>query len=188
MDLATGRQPVPPRVEGQLKSVYHRLATKDENLPTLTGPADRGYSGPQTRDELVAEGIRASLAEPNFMKTDYPEAYDWVSDLLAKTPDLGVRANSVGATIAATLGAMGVRNESEASEVPVSEVRGPSIPSGQAGDATKAGAYGLSKVTNAISQRGLGFPRPRNEKFRGLVRALVDLEARKKTQLYGGPR
>ncbi len=86
MDLATGHQSVPPSVWEELESVYSTLATGKENLPTLTGPANRGYNGPAIRDELVAEGVRASLADPNYMKTVAPKAYDWIADLLAKNP------------------------------------------------------------------------------------------------------
>lgn len=88
---------------------------------------------------------------------------------------------------------MGERNESEASEVPASEARrpvfpGPSIPFGLAGKETKTGAYGVSKIAKALSQRKFHSQAPKGEKFKSLVRALVDLEAKQKSRLYGGPR
>jgi hypothetical protein len=64
---------LPPQVRKELESVYSTLATGKENLPKLTLPADRDYSGPKIRDEIAAEGFRATLKDHNCMKTRPPK-------------------------------------------------------------------------------------------------------------------
>jgi hypothetical protein len=95
---------------------------------------------------------------------------------------------------------MGQRNESEATEAPEEQdspttslrgtgpLPGPSTAFELADEATKEGANGRTELVKALSRRGLHTQAPKNGKFRGLVRALVDLETKQKSQFYGGQR
>jgi hypothetical protein len=96
---------------------------------------------------------------------------------------------------------MGQSDESNAAEAPqrntetnflgrgIGRLPGPSAPLGLASEATKADVNGLTNLAKMLSQRTLYPQSPKNEKFRDIARAIVDLETkRKKPQLYGGPR
>jgi hypothetical protein len=191
---------MPPAIENEAKSVYSTLATGKEDLPKLTLPKDRGYSGPHVRNELAGEVIRAALKDPNYMKTAAPKTFDWLADLFAKHPHLGIRLNSLGAATVAALGAMGQKDESEAAETPSEEasqtsslrgagpLAGPFAPAKSADEPTKKSANGLIELRKALYRRGLHVQIPKNENIRNLVRALVNLDSRKKSQFYGGPR
>jgi hypothetical protein len=149
------------------------------------------------RNELAGEVIRAALKNPNFMKSVAPQAYDWAADLLAK---LGIRLNSLGAATVAALGAMGQKDESEAAETPreknsqASSLRGAGplagspVPLGPASETAKKGANSRTELVKVLSRRGLHSQAPKNEKFRDLVRVLLDLETKQKSRFYGGPR
>lgn len=52
----------------------------------------------------------------------------------------------------------------------------------------KANAQGLAEVAKALSLRGLAPQRPKNETFRTLVSALVDLAAKPGSRPHGGSR
>lgn len=200
VDILMGRAPMPPAVEKEAQSVYSTLATGKENLPKLTLPTDHNYSGPDIRNELVGEVIRAALYNPNFMKTDAPKTYEWLADLFVKNPHLGVRLNSLGAATVVALGAMGQKDKSEAAETPserdsqTSYFRGagplgePFAPVKSADEPTKKSANALVELKKALYRRGLHVQTPKNENDKNLVRALVNLHTRKKSQFYGGSR
>lgn len=55
----------------ELRDVYNHLNNPQSHGPKI-GPEHRGYSGEQARRELIGEGIRAYITDPNYLKTVAP--------------------------------------------------------------------------------------------------------------------
>jgi hypothetical protein len=61
------------RLNTELRQVYNALNTGMERTRHLTGPQHLGYRGADVPRELMAEAIRAYLADPNYLKTVAPK-------------------------------------------------------------------------------------------------------------------
>jgi hypothetical protein len=57
----------------ELRQIYNTLNTGEERARHLTGPQHWGYRGEDISLELMAEAIRAYLADPNYIKTVAPK-------------------------------------------------------------------------------------------------------------------
>jgi hypothetical protein len=60
-------------LQNELRQVYNTLNTGWERARRLTGPQHQGYSTEQQPRELMAEAIRAYMADPNYLKTVAPK-------------------------------------------------------------------------------------------------------------------
>lgn len=199
---------IDPVMRAELERNYSRLRTGIENPKKLTLPRDvhSNYHDPVASDrELVADGYFAALAYPSYAKEALPVAYATMREWIKSNPELAkvVINNSVAAaTVAAALAAAGDHDEAKAKASPSRTPQGnlpgsqgsltgtfvPFGPFGLASEATKAGAFGLSELAKILSRRGLSPQAPKNEKFKDIVQALVELRAKREPQLYGGPR
>jgi len=56
----------------ELRQIYNTLNTGWERARRLTGPQHQGYSATAQPRELMAEAIRAYMADPNYRKTVAP--------------------------------------------------------------------------------------------------------------------
>lgn len=59
-------------IERELRGLYNTLNTGRERMTGLTGPQHAGYRGEDVPRELMAEAIRAYMADPNYLKTVAP--------------------------------------------------------------------------------------------------------------------
>lgn len=188
-------------IKRELNFIYNALTTGRERTRNLTLPKNIGYTVAETPVELLAEAIRAYMVDPNWIKTMAPKTAAQIREWVNTHPELSkiIQFNSIGAGIAgAAFGAGGQSDAANAAEAPSQQspqrsfLEGagsiPSVPPGLAGDTTKAGADGLNKIAEALSQRGLYPQALKNEKFRGLVQALANLRAKQDSLPYGGPR
>lgn len=173
-----------------LDEIAGRISTKeidDELIPLYSAhskgrigppfllPENRGYRNHHPPREKAAEAFRIYTTGPNTMKSMAPKAaaalrtlnsHPFFSKFLQfNGAPIGVPTGA--AAMAAALGTMGRSDESNAAEV----LR-------RRNSQTNLG----SNPTPGTSQA------PSNKKFNSLVRALVDLEGRQKSRLYGGPR
>jgi hypothetical protein len=74
-DHAVGPGKVPIRgLESELEPVYSTLNSGVEGREPLLLPKDRGYSEHESPYELVAEGMRAYLTNPNYFKEVAPKS------------------------------------------------------------------------------------------------------------------
>jgi hypothetical protein len=187
-------------VKQELKFIYNALNTGRERTRNLTLPENIGYTA-ETPVELLAEAIRAYMADPNWIKTMAPKTAAKIRVWVNTHPELSriIQFNSIGAGIAgAALGVGGQGNEANAAGAPsqqnplrrFSEGANsiPPGPFGPAGNTAKASTYGLNKIVETLSQRGLDPQALGNEKLRGLVQALANLKATQDSQPRGGPR
>lgn len=185
-----GRIPI-EGIKRELQFIYNALNTGRERTRNLTLPENIGYTAAEAPDELMSEAIRAYMADPNWIKTMAPKTAARIREWVNTHPKLSkiVQFNSLGAAITgATLGAGGQSGEVNAAEAApesspernILEIVKPlsSIPLGLAGQATKAGGYGLDKLTKALSRRGFHSRAQENEKFRDIARILADLNAK----------
>jgi hypothetical protein len=94
----------------ELRVVYGALRSGSEKKPYSTQPEHFGYRGRQIAAELVAEGIRAYLADPNYFKTMAPTTAAKIRAFVNDSPYLKkvIQFNSLGA--AGLVGA-GLRNQ-----------------------------------------------------------------------------
>ena len=72
--ILQGGVEIPPRAMKDLSRVYSTLQSGKEGRSPLMTPRERGYPESEALDELFAEGIRAYLTNPNYMKTVAPDA------------------------------------------------------------------------------------------------------------------
>ncbi|MGD9617726.1 MAG: hypothetical protein AB7H90_21800 [Alphaproteobacteria bacterium] len=59
-------------ISTDLRQVYNTLTTGQERTRNLTGPQHLGYRGEDVPRELMAEAIRAYMADSNYLKTVAP--------------------------------------------------------------------------------------------------------------------
>src|SRR5262249_19701760 len=57
----------------ELRQIYNTLNTGQERTRHLTGPQHFGYGEADVPKELMADAIRAYLADPNYLKTVAPK-------------------------------------------------------------------------------------------------------------------
>lgn len=107
--------------------------------------------------------------------------------------------NSLGAGLVASFGGMGQENASEAAEAlpqhgsQASSAEGvlPSLEaaiSSELQNRVTPPAYGFTELAKALAKHGRSPQGAGAEKFKDLVRAIVDLEVKQKSQSYGGLR
>jgi len=188
VDVATGRQPIDtPEMQADLERIYSDLATGIDGGEPLTLPSSRGYSGTRTRDELMGEGFRAAIANPNYFKSVAPKTYDILADRISKSKIAHLlQLNSLAAAAAAGVGLFGQRDASQASDLTQnSDVRLLSPFDPPEGTA-KAGSNGLSMITDALIKRGLSSQTPKKGQFTELVNALV--KSGRALSSHDGPR
>jgi len=84
-------------VEDELRLVYSTLATGNWSPKATIGPEDFGYSPNQVREELMAEGIRAYMRDPNWFKDVAPNAAMRIRERVNVNTDINgvVQFNSV---------------------------------------------------------------------------------------------
>ena len=64
---------IPTRgLDRELRQLYNTMNTAQERTRHLTGPQHFGYSGEAVQRELMAEAIRAYMADPNYIKMVAP--------------------------------------------------------------------------------------------------------------------
>lgn len=90
-------------LHGELEHNYSTLATGVEGRP-LTLPEHFGYSAEQAPYELMAEGVRAYLQDPNYFKTVAPKSAKAIRTAVNAHPTLSktIQFNSGGGMTAAT--------------------------------------------------------------------------------------
>jgi len=87
IDFRAGGIPTEGRLR-DMQRVYHDLATY-EHRGARTGPEHLGYVGKEMQQrELVAEGIRAYLTDPNYIKTVTPALAAWLRKYVNENPNL----------------------------------------------------------------------------------------------------
>jgi hypothetical protein len=60
-------------IKTQLKQFYNTLNTGRDQMRNLTGPQHLGYSDAEVPAELMAEAIRGYAADPNYIKSMFPD-------------------------------------------------------------------------------------------------------------------
>jgi len=171
IDALTGRR----RTYGHTKELdrlYSENMTGKLNPRQLTTPKSVGYDRNAYRRERMAEAIRTAIVDPNTLKTVAPKTARFLRDIINKHPIvsriLQINEMPVGIPLGlgATLATAARSDEAYAGEAPWQQ--------------------GLPVKTS--SERNF-YPRnPKVEGFRGLVRALAELETKPKPQFYGGSR
>jgi hypothetical protein len=88
----------------ELDHVYDTLVSGRERTTNLTRPRHLGYTSTQTPRELMAEAIRAYLANPNYLKTVAPRTAAAIRAAVNSHPRLSkiVQFNSLAAAAAGT--------------------------------------------------------------------------------------
>lgn len=196
IDLETDLPPVPPEVMKELEPVYSTLVSQYD-MPR-TRPSDRGYVGDKIRHEYVGEGYRGALRNPNYLKTEAPKAYEWLAAQIRNSPKLRklLVLNGLGAGTVAYLGTSG-QNEFEAAEAPprpnpqANTKRPPLAPATPFEPQDRAASlptHGFTKLAKALAERGYSTRSTSGEKYKEIVRALANLETKRRSQIYGGPR
>ena len=102
-----------PRTEiGELRYDYSTLRSGSEHRPFRLQPEGFGYRPDQVNEELLAEGLRAYMANPNYFKTVAPQTAAKIRAAVNDNPRLKkiIQFNSLGA---AGLIGTGVRNQDE---------------------------------------------------------------------------
>ena len=96
IDEAAGRIPTEGIVQ-DLRRVYNTLNTGQTRTRNLTGPEHRGYKGDDIPREMMAEAIRAYVADPNYLKTVAPRVAARIREYVNSHPQLSraVQFNSM---------------------------------------------------------------------------------------------
>jgi hypothetical protein len=95
-------------VEDELRLVYSALATGKWSPTPVRGPEYYNYPSDEVRNELMAEGIRAYMRDPNWFKSVAPNAATRIREKVNSNTEINgvVQFNSLGgAGIGAGLGA-----------------------------------------------------------------------------------
>ncbi|HWN51362.1 MAG TPA: hypothetical protein VNO18_16355 [Xanthobacteraceae bacterium] len=97
---------------GELRYVYSTSRSGSENHPFRRQPESFRYRSSQVNGELLAEGLRAYMANPNYFKTVAPKTAARIRAAVNDNPRLKkiIQFNSLGA---AGLIGTGVRNQDE---------------------------------------------------------------------------
>jgi hypothetical protein len=74
-------------LDDELRVIYNDL-NNPQTYGKKFGPEQNRYSGPQVRDELVAEAVRAYMSDPNYMKSVAPETAARIREVVNSNPDL----------------------------------------------------------------------------------------------------
>ena len=72
----------------ELRLVYGTLRTSLQDLPLLRQPESFRYKPHQVNGELVAEGLRAYMANPNYFKTVAPKSAAKIRAVVNNDPRL----------------------------------------------------------------------------------------------------
>lgn len=72
----------------ELRQVYNTLNTGAERTRHLTGPEHMGYRAGEQPRELMAEAIRAYMADPNYLKTVAPNVAARIREAVNANPTL----------------------------------------------------------------------------------------------------
>lgn len=85
-------------LNAELRQVYNTLNTGRERTRNLTGPQHFGYSGGDVPKELMAEAVRAYMADPNYLKTVAPETAKRIRSHVNSHPTLSkiIQFNALG--------------------------------------------------------------------------------------------
>jgi hypothetical protein len=109
-------------VEDELRLVYSALGTGKWSPTPTRSPESDGYATHEVRDELMAEGIRAYMTDPNWFKSVAPNAAKRIREKVNPNTDINrtIQFNSLGATgiggLGAGMGAGGVLDAEEETE------------------------------------------------------------------------
>jgi hypothetical protein len=100
IDTLAGYIPISRKAEAELKQVYSNLATGTEwqRGGARMLPNSFGYGPGASQRELVVEGIRAYMADPNYFKTVAPEAAKAIRAAVNSNPRLNkaIQFNTMG--------------------------------------------------------------------------------------------
>lgn len=72
----------------ELRQMYNTLNTGQERTTRLTGPQHLGYAGKEIPREMMAEAIRAYMADPNYIKTVSPKTAARIREMVNTNPKL----------------------------------------------------------------------------------------------------
>jgi hypothetical protein len=75
-----------PEETAELRTVYGDLRYRPHKFGPKVQPEHHGYAGAAVDQELVAEGIRAYMAHPNYFKTVAPKTAAKIRDLVNENP------------------------------------------------------------------------------------------------------
>lgn len=202
MDLEAGEIPTKGLgIDKELDRNYSTLTTGDENRRKLSLPHLRSYQGDDIRAEKVAEAFRAALTNPNYLKTVAPKTYETLRRWIKDNPELAriVQLNNLAAATAAGLSLLGGAEESKASELPrqrgartnlndANSNLGPPPTVELTSNSIKGSSLGLARIAKALELRNLAPTHRAPGKFSPIARALLDLQTKRKTPTFGGPR
>lgn len=87
IDELAGQIPTEGLVK-ELEFVYNALATGQERTRNLTRPKDIGYRPAEVPREMMAEAIRAYMADPNYIKTVAPRTAAAIRAAVNENPRL----------------------------------------------------------------------------------------------------
>lgn len=99
-----------PEEIGELRLVYGTLRTSPKYLPLLRQPESFRYQPDKVNRELVAEGLRAYMANPNYFKTMAPKAAAKIRAVVNSNDRLK-RVIQFNSLLAAGLIGAGARNQ-----------------------------------------------------------------------------
>lgn len=180
----------------KLRFIHNTTATGKEGVAPKI-PLERLYDAENVPHELMAEAIRTYIVNPNWLKTVAPEVAALIRKHVNAHPILSkiIQFNSLAAG-AGGLALADQSKESNAQEAPLGKpmvsnalkmaysIFGPSIPFELVSGGTKT-ASGIAEIAGALAQRGLAPQTPRLGKFGDIVRALLEIESRRKPPFYG---
>jgi hypothetical protein len=94
----------------ELRQVYNTLNTGQERTRHLTGPQHLGYKSSDVAKELMAEAIRAYMADPNYLKTVAPKTAATIRTAVNSNPKLSqiIQFNTLAALAAEGTGLPGL--------------------------------------------------------------------------------
>jgi hypothetical protein len=99
----------------ELRAVYGTLRSSPKEKTSKKQPENYGYADHKINAELVAEGLRAYMANPNYFKTVAPRSAAKIREAVNKSPYLReiIQFNSLGAAglIGAGIGGQGGDNQ-----------------------------------------------------------------------------
>jgi hypothetical protein len=86
----------------ELRQVYNTLNTGMERTRHLTGPQHLGYKAEDVPKELMAEALRAYLADPNYLKTVAPKTAAAIRAAVNSHPTLRkiIQFNAIASPVA----------------------------------------------------------------------------------------
>jgi len=87
VDELSGQIPI-QGLNTELRSIYNTLNTGQERTRHMTGPQHVGYRGASVDRELMAEAVRAYMANPNYLKTVAPKTAARIRAFVNSNPRL----------------------------------------------------------------------------------------------------